>query len=177
MILCQIKRIVQIIQKYKVWTQVIVNQKNTFYNPVLQSYGHIKSLEETIGNIGNIYSIIVFGDRAILKKIEINSEKIKVINEGKLLETIKSYDKSVFTDNEIKLYYNKVLESMSKIYQDTTMHVKNIKENLDNKGKICPRCNSDLVTRKGKYGSFLECKNYPKCKYTYQLQNNNNIIN
>ena len=93
-----------------------------------------------------------------------------MINEGKLLEIIKSFDELVFTDNEIKLYYNKVLESMSKIHQDTTIHVKNIKENIDNKGKICPRCNSELVTRKGKYGSFLGCKNYPKCKYTYQPQ-------
>jgi hypothetical protein len=32
--------------------------------------------------------------------------------------------------------------------------------------KICPYCKTELVLRKGKYGSFYGCKNYPKCKYT-----------
>lgn len=164
-------------QNDKVWTQVIANQKNTFYNPVLQNYGHIKSLEEIIGKVGSIYSIIVFGDKSILRKIEINNQEIKVINEGKLLETIKSFDKLVFTDNEVKSYYNKVLESMSKIHQDRTMHVKNIKEKLYNQVKVCPRCNGELVTKKGKYGNFLGCENYPKCKYTYKLPKSHQTSN
>ena len=32
-------------------------------------------------------------------------------------------------------------------------------------GEICPNCGSDLVIRKGRYGSFTACSNYPKCKY------------
>ncbi|WP_209812279.1 topoisomerase DNA-binding C4 zinc finger domain-containing protein [Ammoniphilus resinae] len=30
---------------------------------------------------------------------------------------------------------------------------------------ICPRCERELVQRKGKYGTFLGCSNYPKCRY------------
>ena len=29
----------------------------------------------------------------------------------------------------------------------------------------CPECGGDLVKRKGKYGEFLGCSNYPECKY------------
>ncbi len=29
----------------------------------------------------------------------------------------------------------------------------------------CPECKNYLVERKGKYGKFLGCSNYPKCKY------------
>ena len=29
---------------------------------------------------------------------------------------------------------------------------------------ICPKCKSKMVTRKGPYGSFLGCSQYPKCK-------------
>jgi DNA topoisomerase-1 len=29
----------------------------------------------------------------------------------------------------------------------------------------CPKCQSDLVERKGPYGVFIACSNYPKCKY------------
>ena len=32
-------------------------------------------------------------------------------------------------------------------------------------GEICPECGGDLVIRKGKYGSFVACSNYPTCKY------------
>lgn len=32
-------------------------------------------------------------------------------------------------------------------------------------GKVCPECGSPLVYRKGKYGEFIGCSNYPKCKY------------
>ena len=32
-------------------------------------------------------------------------------------------------------------------------------------GEICPECGSDLVIRKGKYGEFTACSNYPNCKY------------
>ncbi len=32
-------------------------------------------------------------------------------------------------------------------------------------GEICPECGGDLVIRKGKFGEFVACSNYPKCKY------------
>lgn len=32
-------------------------------------------------------------------------------------------------------------------------------------GEICPECGGDLVERKGKYGTFVACGNYPTCKY------------
>jgi len=32
-------------------------------------------------------------------------------------------------------------------------------------GRTCPECGGELVRRKGKYGFFVGCGNYPKCKY------------
>ena len=32
-------------------------------------------------------------------------------------------------------------------------------------GEICPKCGSDLVVRKGKFGEFTACSNYPDCTY------------
>ena len=31
--------------------------------------------------------------------------------------------------------------------------------------KICPKCGSPLLKKKGKYGYFLGCSNYPNCNY------------
>lgn len=35
-------------------------------------------------------------------------------------------------------------------------------------GEMCPECNNPLVIRKGKYGEFTACSNYPNCKYIKQ---------
>lgn len=35
-------------------------------------------------------------------------------------------------------------------------------------GETCPECGSDLVIRKGRYGEFVACGNYPECKYIKQ---------
>ncbi|MGI0405796.1 type I DNA topoisomerase [Helicobacter himalayensis] len=32
-------------------------------------------------------------------------------------------------------------------------------------GELCPKCNKELVLRKGKFGEFIACSGYPKCKY------------
>ena len=32
-------------------------------------------------------------------------------------------------------------------------------------GEMCPNCNNPLVIRKGRFGSFTACSNYPECKY------------
>ena len=32
-------------------------------------------------------------------------------------------------------------------------------------GETCPKCGSPMVFRKGRYGEFEACSNYPKCKY------------
>lgn len=32
-------------------------------------------------------------------------------------------------------------------------------------GESCPECDSPLVIRRGKYGEFIACSNYPECKF------------
>ena len=35
-------------------------------------------------------------------------------------------------------------------------------------GELCPECNNPLVIRKGKFGEFTACSNYPSCKFIKQ---------
>lgn len=65
-----------------------------------------------------------------------------------LLLTIES-NKSVFInelENDYKTLMNNDKELKRNIYK-------------------CPECGGRLVSRKGPYGSFMGCSNYPKCKY------------
>ncbi len=33
-------------------------------------------------------------------------------------------------------------------------------------GEACPECGNDLMIRRGRYGRFVACANYPECRYT-----------
>ncbi len=36
-------------------------------------------------------------------------------------------------------------------------------------GRSCPECGSELLLRKGRFGEFIACSGFPKCKYTEQI--------
>jgi len=37
-------------------------------------------------------------------------------------------------------------------------------------GRKCPECGSELLLRSGRYGDFIACSNYPKCRYTEAIE-------
>ncbi|WP_208357422.1 type I DNA topoisomerase [Helicobacter pylori] len=38
-------------------------------------------------------------------------------------------------------------------------------------GQSCPKCGGELVKKNSRYGEFIACNNYPKCKYIKQTEN------
>ncbi len=36
-------------------------------------------------------------------------------------------------------------------------------------GEKCPKCGEELLKRKGRYGEFIACSGFPKCKYTKNI--------
>ena len=63
--------------------------------------------------------------------------------------------------------YKKMLKNF---YDNFAPLVDNAFKNMEKKkpeetGEKCPECGSPLVIRKGKYGQFIACSNYPTCKY------------
>ena len=40
--------------------------------------------------------------------------------------------------------------------------------------KLCPNCGVNLVIKDGRYGDFYACPNYPKCRYTKQINKGRN---
>jgi len=68
---------------------------------------------------------------------------------------------------EDKADYHEILKSF---YDEFSPLVDNAFKNMEKKpaeetGEMCPECGSPLVIRKGKYGEFIACSNFPKCKY------------
>ena len=37
-------------------------------------------------------------------------------------------------------------------------------------GRACPKCGEELLLRSGRFGEFIACSGFPKCKYTEQVE-------
>ena len=66
-----------------------------------------------------------------------------------------------------KVVWNELLDTFFRRFEPM---VENAFDNMEKKeaektGEVCPECGHDLVIRKGRYGEFTACSNYPTCKY------------
>lgn len=153
----------------KQWVQILGKTKNSFYNPIHQNYGHIKVLEEKLNIKENKFiSIVCFSDKA---KLSITGNG-NVINTSDLVSKIMNeYTEDIIDEDVIDLM-KEIEKSQDKSLNRNFNHVSNIKKSLKENhfnDRICPKCGGKLVERKGKYGEFLGCSNYPRCKYTLNL--------
>lgn len=86
-----------------------------------------------------------------------------------LINTDYTRDMETDLDNvaEGKKVWNEVLADFYKLFEP---RVKGAFSEMEKKaaeetGEACPECGNPLVIRKGKYGEFVACSNYPECKY------------
>lgn len=66
---------------------------------------------------------------------------------------------------ELHQFYDEFLP----IYENAWQNMDKAKPVLSD--ELCPICGSQLAIRKSRYGEFLACSNYPKCKYIKQEEN------
>ena len=59
----------------------------------------------------------------------------------------------------LRSFYDEFEPSVKKAFDDMP------KKEAEKTGEDCPECGNPLVIRKGKYGQFVACSNYPTCKY------------
>ena len=148
------------------WCQYLGKTKHYFVNPIHQNYGHIKSLSNLL-NLDDKYfiSIICFSNQA---KIDVKSNSIVTQVDYLRNEILKSKD--LLVDKNVKELSSIVISHNIKDKALRKQHVKDIHIKIKNdndleNNMICPKCGSELVERNGKYGKFIGCSNYPRCKY------------
>jgi hypothetical protein len=148
----------------KKWEIYSGRKKYYVNNPVHQNYGHIQSLKELLSLNDNYFVSIV----CISSNARINIKSGIVVELPDLVDKIKTYNVELLPN------YNEIYDLLDtlniKDKSERRKHIKYAKEtksqNEKNSIGKCPKCGGDLVARNGKYGSFLGCSNYPKCKYT-----------
>lgn len=146
------------------WTQVLAygKEKNKFYNPIKQNQTHIYRLSNYLKVKGVFNNVVVFLFDANITDVKADVYAIE------RLHTIKTQvTKITLSVEQMERYYKLLLQLKSTATVSEEEHVSNI---YDTQQKIangvCPRCGGKLVLRKGKYGMFYGCTNYPKCKFT-----------
>ena len=114
-------------EKSKNWMQTLPNkQKFPFYNPIWQNKGHINALKSVLQleNDDLFISYIIFSERCTLKKIEVTSDRVRVIKRGQLVKSIKQEMYSatkVLTPTQIEELY-----SMLKKYENADDVIKKL---------------------------------------------------
>lgn len=154
----------------KWWKTYTYVTKHQFYNPVKQCLSHMYEVKKSLKEWPylKIVPIVVFAGSADLCNVQ---SKNHVIYDNDLLATINLYKTIYLSNTDLQ----KVIERLSQLnvreYVDDATHVRNIREakmEMNDKvsSGICPICGGHLVERKGKYGYFYGCSNYPNCSFT-----------
>ncbi len=161
------------------WYYYRGGKKYEIYSPVKQNEKHIKYLKTFLSDFGDVpfFSIITLicddfkisnmsGDIKNLQTIVCSS--LPAMNRG--LKLFVEHKPIVLDEKTQQQIYEFVLNNQytgKEIRQEHKEKVKEYKDTLDEmkEQKICPYCKIPLVLRKGKYGEFYGCVNYPKCRY------------
>jgi cytochrome c-type biogenesis protein CcmH/NrfF len=158
-------------EKAEEWTQNIWGNKYCFHNPINQNLGHVYSLANLF-NLPQSYftPIVVFTSRC---RLYVESSSI-VVYTYDLNKEILSYQDKVLSEEQVQKMAEKLSHTCLEKKNAIKEHVRYAKERKDDyqrkiENLVCPKCGGRLIERKGKYGQFLGCSNYPRCKFTHKL--------
>lgn len=107
------------------------SHKESFYNPIMQNRTHIKYLKTLVGEDIPTHSIITFSERCTLKKVDVKSEDIRVINRDKVYDTVAAIcakrDITVLSNEKISEIYDKLYPYTQVSDATKEQHIQNIK--------------------------------------------------
>ena len=160
-------------QKSK-WYYYSHGRKYEIYSPLRQNKKHVEYLKTFLKDFGDVpvFSIVCM----ICDDFKISGETADTIICNSLpamergIYKIAENKPEVFDDVKKQEIFDHIKNNQHIGKEARAEHKQNViayKESLDEmkKQKICPYCKGELVLRKGKYGEFYGCSNYPKCKY------------
>ncbi len=145
----------------------------------MQNQSHIKHLKDFLGKEYPMYSIIAFSDRCTLKRVEVFSKNVRVVNRynaSVAISQLNQQSEQYLSNDQIIYIYNKLYPLTQVDNKTKEAHTYNVKiqnepiYNYKTGEMKCPRCGGKLILRTAKSGmnigkQFYGCSNYPKCKY------------
>ena len=132
---------------------------NYFSYFMVSKKSQIKSLSESKGLVAAISSYdSQSGCNVFRSEIEVT----------KKLGVFDNFYKKIVTTGSHKNSIQKIINNEVDIACIDAISYKNIKslKVVVPTGEDCPDCGNPLVKRKGRFGEFISCSTFPKCKYT-----------
>ncbi|RXQ95679.1 hypothetical protein EO244_07400 [Ancylomarina salipaludis] len=161
-------------QNSEYWTQTIYKHKKKLRNPIKQNWVHVYAIKRLLSEYNDInyFPIVVLAGSGTLKNI---TSELPVTYTNKLLKTIKRLNEyEHLSYDQIKLISEKIHQNNIIDRNENRNHVKLVKSHIRKQKKMveskeCPKCGDVLTKKKGKYGKFYGCQNFPQCKYTINI--------
>ena len=104
-------------------------------------------------------------------KVNANTD---IVYSHQLIKTIKKYTDVNLMEIDKEAIFQKINASNLVDSYNKSAHVKSIRQRIQRRKEFirenkCPQCGGNLVERNGKFGNFLGCNSYPKCKFTLNI--------
>ena len=158
------------------WYYYRGGKKFELYSPLKQNQKHVEYLQTFLKDFGEIpcFSVVTMlcDDFKVSGTYPSNTALCNSLHAmEKAVYRLAEHSDMEWDDEKKKAIYQFIKENQiagkdaRKEHKETVIAYKNTLEEQKTK-KLCPYCKAELVLRKGKYGEFYGCPNYPKCKYT-----------
>ena len=154
------------------WTQNIYGNKYQLWNPIRQNQVHVRVLCRMLPGIhpDMFIPIVAFSRQASVNCVDNKS----VVYWDQIKEVIQSYQRKWLTAEQVQKTYDTLFAANIDSKDNRKRHVKDVKKRIAQKEETiakgrCPRCGGELMLRKGTYGLFYGCSNYPRCRFTHNL--------
>lgn len=146
-----------------------------FYNPVKQNRAHCIAVCNVLGlQLPDVVPVVVFTDKCDLS-LRCTSY---VVNLSNLNSIFMRYRTQRLTELQVKSIVNRIIGMNMVDATSRAAHLNqvSVKQAIGTHGREfimytgrCPKCGGQMQIKDGKYGQFLGCVNYPRCRYTARM--------
>lgn len=113
--------------------------------------------------------------KGVMTPTEIGTRSVDALSE--YFPNLISSDYTAMMERELDKIANEEgdkVEFLSGFYKEFSSQVEDAQKDMpklppEKVGKPCPKCGGELVYRSSRFGRFIACSNYPKCKYTENI--------
>jgi len=116
-------------------------------------------------------SYIVFSDRCELKSVPREGARWRVLHRDGIIRRVQKDLESmpIIFDEATFEATRSVIEKLASASTTSARADHAADVHRASTGTVCPRCGGNLRERNGRYGPFLGCSNYPRCRFTRDL--------
>lgn len=161
-------------ERQRMWTQSLNKATKTrFYNPILQNAVHVHALSQRLAvPPENFVSYIVFSNRCELKSVPASGEGFRVCHRDDLMRLVRediAQRELAFNTMQYETLEQRIEDlAAASTSEAREFHTQDVQ--MASSGSVCPRCGGKLVERNGKFGSFMGCSNYPRCRFARTMK-------